>query len=122
MQWIKQNLVDILALGIRNFDVDLEAFRRLTEGTHIRIYPSIDDHHASDGYATPPIEIYRGVATNWLKNGADGIQTFNFNHAPDFPFQNVWETHLQAYREIGRLETLKYKDKIFVLQRRGGGH
>ena len=120
--WIKEKLVDILALGIRNFDVDLAAFRRLTEGTHVRIYPSIDDHHASDGYATPPIEIYRGIATNWLKNGADGIQTFNFNHAPDFPFQNVWKTHLQAYREIGRLETLKYKDKIFVLQRRGGGH
>jgi len=120
--WIKDNLVDILALGIRNFDVDLAAFRRLTEQTHVKIYPSIDDHHASDGYATPSIEIYRGVATNWLRTGADGIQTFNFNHAPDFPFKDVWETHLQAYREIGRLETMKHKDKVFVIQRRGGGH
>ena len=120
--WIKENLVDILAVGIRNFDVDLAAFQRLTKESHVKIYPSIDDHHASDGYATPPIEIYRGVATNWLITGADGIQTFNFNHAPDFPFKDVWETHLQAYKEIGRLETMKHKDKHFVIQRRGGGH
>ena len=92
--WVREGLVDVLALGIRSFDVDIAAFRRITAGTHVKLYPSVDDHHASDGYATPPIDIYRGVAANWWRQGADGIQTFNFNHAPDFPFREVWETHL----------------------------
>ncbi len=120
--WVHENLVDVLALGVRNFEVDMGAFRRITAGTHVRLYPSVDDHHASDGYATPPIEIYRGVAANWWQQGADGIQTFNFNHAADFPYEGVWETHLQAYREIGSPKTLRRQNKIFVVQRRGGGH
>ncbi|MBI83840.1 MAG: hypothetical protein CMJ81_11630 [Planctomycetaceae bacterium] len=120
--WVRDGLVDVLALGVRSFDVDLLAFRRLIEGTHVKLYPCVDDHHASDGYATPPIEIYRGVAANWWQQGADGINTFNFNHAPDFPYGGVWETHLAAYRQIGSPETLRHKNKIFVVQRRGGGH
>ena len=120
--WVREGLVDVLALGIRSFDVDIAAFRRITAGTHVKLYPSVDDHHASDGYATPPIDIYRGVAANWWRQGADGIQTFNFNHAPDFPFREVWETHLTAYREIGSPGTLHRKNKRFVVQRRGGGH
>ena len=120
--WVRDGLVDVLALGVRSFDVDLLAFRRLTEGTHVKLYPCIDDHHASDGYATPPIEIYRGMAANWWQQGADGINTFNFNHAPDFPYRGAWETHLAAYRQIGSPETLRRKNKIFVVQRRGGGH
>ena len=120
--WVREQLVDVLALGVRSFDVDLAAFRRATEGTHVKLYPCVDDHHASDGYATPPIAIYRAVAANWWQQGADGIQTFNFNHAPDFPFGGVWETHLAAYRELGTAQTLRRKNKRFVIQRRGGGH
>ena len=64
------------------------------------------------------------MAANWWHQGADGIQTFNFNHAPDFPYgkAGVWKTHLLAYREIGSPKTLKRKDKVFLIQRRGGGH
>ena len=120
--WVREGLVDVLALGIRSFDVDIAAFRSITAGTHVKLYPSVDDHHASDGYATPPIDIYRGVAANWWRQGADGIQTFNFNHAPDFPFREVWETHLTAYRELGSPKTPHRKNKRFVVQRRGGGH
>ena len=69
------------------------------------------------------MEIYRGAAANWWRQGADGIQTFNFNHAMDFPFgSEVAETHLQCYRELGSAATLRRKDKVFVVQRRGGGH
>lgn len=120
--WIRDELVDVLSLGIRNFDVDIAAYRRLTAGTHIQVYPCVDDHHAADGYGTPPIEIYRGVAANWWQQGVDGVQTFNFNHAPDFPYRRVWKTHLQAYREIGDPETLRRKNKVFTVGRRGGGH
>ena len=118
-------------MGCRSFDVDIPAFRRITEGTNIKLYPCIDDHHASDGYQWPPIEVMRGVAANWYHQGADGIQTFNFAHATpegtdrllgQMYLEKGWETHQQAYHEIGDADGLKHKNKIFVVQRRGGGH
>ena len=73
----------------------------------------------------------RGVAANWYQQGADGIQTFNFAHATpeetdrllgQMYLEKGWETHRQAYHEIGNSDALKHKNKIFVVQRRGGGH
>ncbi|MCZ6678763.1 MAG: family 10 glycosylhydrolase [Candidatus Poribacteria bacterium] len=121
--WARQQLVDIFTLGVRSFDVDIVAFRQITVGTPIKLYPSIDDHHASDGYQNPGIEVFRGMAANWWHQGADGIQTFNFNYAPDAPYKGQdWQSHQLAYHEIGSPETLQGKHKVFVVQRRGGGH
>ena len=129
--WAKEELMDIFVMGCRSFDVDIPAFRRITEGTNIKLYPCIDDHHASDGYQWPPIEVMRGVAANWYQQGADGIQTFNFAHATpeetdrllgQMYLEKGWGTHRQAYQEIGDSDALKHKNKIFVVQRRGGGH
>ena len=78
--WCREGLVDLYALGVRSFDVDVEHFRRLA-GPDVRLSPSIDDHHASDGYQSPPIAVYRGAAANWFRQGADGVQLFNFCHA-----------------------------------------
>ena len=73
----------------------------------------------------------RGVAANWYQQGADGVQTFNFAHAtPEGTDRVVGQmylekgcgTHRQAYHEIGDPDALKHKNKIFVVQRRGGGH
>ena len=129
--WAREELLDIFVMGCRSFDVDLPAFRRITEGTNIKLYPCIDDHHASDGYQWPPIEVMRGVVANWYQQGADGIQTFNFAHATpegtdrllgQMYLEKGWETHRQTYHEIGDPAALKHKSKIFVVQRRGGGH
>ena len=129
--WAQEELLDIFVMGCRSFDVDIAAFRRITAGTNIKLYPCIDDHHASDGYQWPPIEVMRGVAANWYQQGADGIETFNFAHAtPEGTDRTVgqmylekgWGTHRQAYREMGDSDALKHEDKIFVVQRRGGGH
>lgn len=121
--WIRDGLIDILALGVRSFEVDIGAFRQLTAGTHVKLLPSLDDHHATDGYQNPGIQVLRGVAANWWRQGADGIQTFNWNYSEDFPFGGQdWQSHLQAYREFGDPQLLERKDKTFVVGRRGGGH
>ena len=129
--WAQEELLDIFVMGCRSFDVDIPAFRRITAGTNIKLYPCIDDHHASDGYQWPPIEVMRGVAANWYQQGADGVQTFNFAHATpegtdrllgQMYLEKGWETHRQAYHEVGDSDALKHKNKIFVVQRRGGGH
>ena len=128
--WAREELVDIFVLGCRALDVDIEAFRRITTGTNIKLYPCFDDWHSSDGYRFPPIEVFRGVAANWWQQRPDGVCTFNFQSTtPELtaraglpkPFP-VWAAHQQAYLEIGSPETLKHKDKTFVVERRGGGH
>ena len=138
-RWVGEQLVDILVLGNRSLEVDLAAFRDLTAGTAIKLCPCLDDHHASDGYEKPPIEVFRGVFANWWHQGADGIQTFNFTNwtregAALFGWElekmttsvthsrPVWALHRQAYREMADAQRLKYLDKTFVVQRRGGGH
>ncbi|MDP6700868.1 MAG: hypothetical protein QGH25_14550, partial [Candidatus Latescibacteria bacterium] len=52
-RWVRDGLVDLLALGVRSLDVDLGDFCRVTAGTPVKLYPSLDDHHASDGYHNP---------------------------------------------------------------------
>jgi len=74
--WSARQLVDMYALGCRNFGVDIAAFRRITAGTPIKLYCALDDHHSSDGYCAPPIEALRGVIANWHHQGADGVQAF----------------------------------------------
>jgi hypothetical protein len=129
-RWVEENLIDILALGCHNFEVDIEAFRMLICGKEIKLYPSTDDHHSSSGYEHPPIEVFRGVFANFWHQGADGIYTFNFYPLPYerpipsdhlSPSNKLWDVHRQAYCEMGSPETLRFKDKVFVTQRRGGG-
>ncbi len=121
--WAREQLVDLLVVGSRSSDVDIEAYRRITAGTHIKLYPCWDDYHSSDGYRHQPVEHLRGVAANWWSQGADGMHCFNFDNeirpdpSPDHPLS--WERTRQLYREIGSPETLKFKDKWFVAQRRG---
>ena len=128
--WAREQLVDIFVMGCRSLDVDIAGFRRITAGTNIKLYPCLDDHHSSDGYQWPPIEVLRGVFANWWSQGADGIETFNFQIATAEASAQIglrgsepsWSTHRRAYQEMGSPETLRRKDKNFVVQRRGGGH
>ena len=121
--WAREQLVDILVLGCRSFEAELVAMRSRLQGTGIKLFPSIDDHHASDGYQNPGSAVLRGVVANWWQQGADGMHTFNFNYAVSEPYADQdWPSHLLAYKEIGDPQTLAGKDKTFVVQRRGGGH
>ena len=128
--WAREELVDMFAVGCRSYDADIEGFRRATDGTHIKLYPALDDHHSTDGYQWPPIEVFRGVVSNWLHQGANGLQTFNFAHASSETLAKyemadlwpVWPTHLQVYRELADTRSMMERSKTFVVQRRGGGH
>jgi hypothetical protein len=123
--WAQENLVDIFTLGSRSVDVDLAAFRRITAGRNIKLQPCFDDHHTTDGYRYAPIEVLRGVFANWWRQGADSVATFNWSNAPPESCRAVGAlpgplSHRQAYREVGSLATMELKDKIFIVERRGG--
>ncbi|MBM4074748.1 MAG: hypothetical protein FJ267_03805, partial [Planctomycetes bacterium] len=129
--WVRQNLVDMIIVGTRSIQVDLAGFKQVVRGTHVKLYPCIDQHHSPDGYhAVPSPEFLRGVAANWWHQGADGIATFNFwNEMPESakvigssgPLFEGRPVHAQAYKEIGDAEQLASLDKWFVVSRRYGG-
>ncbi len=123
--WAQQNLVDIFTLGERSSEVNLADFRRVVAGKHIKLQPCLDDHHATDGYRSPPVDFFRGVFGNWWQQGADSVVTFNWSCASPEVSSAIGAKpgpicQRQGYHCIGSLETLRYKDKLFTVQRRGG--
>jgi len=124
VRWVQEGLVDMLTLGSRSYDVAIEGYRAAL-GPSVKLYPCLDDHHASDAYQHPPVEVFRGVASSWWRRGADGIETFNWYGAPpevyaEYGVRGGPESQQTAYREIGSVETLNGKSKVFPVERRGG--
>ena len=125
--WVRDFLVDILVVGTRTANADVAAFRRITMDTPIKLYPSFDDHHSTDGYREPDLEVWRGTCANWWRQNPDGMHTFNLMVSSPQSAQNLginpysrWETQRKIFSEIGSPETLKEKDKVFFVERRGG--
>jgi hypothetical protein len=126
-RWVEARLLDILVLGSRTTTVDLAAFRALTAGSGIRLCPTFDRHHTTDGYYDAPSAYLRGVYANWWQQGADSVATFNWPcasaaaHAahglPDWVNPGQYTT---AVLEIGSPDTLRGKDMVFTVERRGG--
>ena len=122
--WARENLVDILTLGSRTMDVDVEGMRAAVGGG-VQLQPCFDDHHATDGYRYAPLELLRGVFANHLQRGADSVVTFNWGVAAPELAESIGgeitpQTHQEAFKEVGDLRTLAGKDKVFAVERRGG--
>ena len=127
--WVRDFLVDILVVGTRTANADVAAFRRITVDTPIKLYPSFDDHHSTDGYREPDLEVWRAACANWWRQNPDGMHTFNLMVSSPQSAQNLginpsprWETQRKVFSEIGSADTLKGVDKVFFVERRGGGH
>ena len=139
--WTRENLLDIIGVGGRSIDLDIAGYRRVIGGRNIKLMPSLDAAHPTDGYPGPDIEFWRGVYGNWWHQGIDGVQTFNFLSVSNRTFDQAQEAFMryiqqeaptlsgmprtpdyqqQALREIGDPKTMRYKDAVYVLQRRYG--
>jgi hypothetical protein len=122
--WAEQNLVDVLTLGSRSMDVDVEGIRAAV-GHDIQLQPCFDDHHATDGYRYGSIEFLRGVFANHFQRGADSVVTFNWSIGPPEVCRAMGTdagppAHQQAYHEVGDPRLMAGKDKFFAVERRGG--
>lgn len=122
--WAEQRLVDILTLGSRTMDVDVEGLRAAV-GAGVQLQPCFDDHHTTDGYRYAPIEFLRGVFANHFRRGANNVVTFNWAMGTPAVAKMVGGeiaplSHQLAFREIGDPRTMAGKDKIFAVERRGG--
>jgi len=122
--WADQHLVDVLTLGSRTMDVDVEGIRAAV-GHAVQLQPCVDDHHATDGYRYGPIEYLRGVFASHLQRGADSVTTFNWSIGTAAACLITGSdpgptSHQAAYHEAGTLQTMADKDKFFAVERRGG--
>ena len=127
--WTRNFLIDILVIGTRTANADIDAFRHITTELPIKLYPSFDDHHSTDGYREPDLEIWRAACANWWRQNPDGMHTFNLMVSSPQSAENLdlspsprWQTQRKIFSEIGNPETLKGVDKVFFVERRGGGH
>lgn len=128
--WAAQGLVDVLVLGTRTINVDVESFRQATAGSAVKLIPSFDTFHAADGYqGDQPLDLLRGVYGNYLHQGADGVGIFNTcagepEHAERLgtavPQGCMHPLLRQAYGEIGSLRTIAGKERFYAIDRRGG--
>ena len=122
--WARERLVDIFTIGTRSLEVDVASFLAIARSRGIKVQPCWDDHHASDAYQWQPIEFLRGVYSNWWRQGADSVVTWNWSNATRKTCEKMGinpgpGSHDQGYRELGSLETMRLRDKIFALDRRG---
>lgn len=122
--WARGRLVDIFTIGTRSLEVDVASFLAIAKGRDIKVQPCWDDHHASDAYQWQPIEFLRGVYSNWWRQGADSVVTWNWSNATrrtclEMGINPGPDSHHQGFRELGSLESMHLRDKIFALDRRG---
>lgn len=122
--WAEQRLVDILTLGSRTMDVEVEGLRAAV-GAAVQLQPCFDDHHTTDGYRYAPIEFLRGVFANHFRRGANSVVTFNWAMGTPEVAKTVGGeiaplAHQAAFKEVGDLRTMADKDKVFAVERRGG--
>jgi len=122
--WSDRGLVDILTLGSRSMDVDVEGIRAAV-GPDVQLQPCFDDHHATDGYRYAPLENLRGVFANHFQRGANSVVVFNWSVAKPELAETIGAeiaplTHQAAFQEIGDPRTMAGKNKVFAVERRGG--
>lgn len=128
--WAAEGLVDVLVLGTRTMDVDVAAFRTAMGGSPVKLIPSFDCFHATDGYyGDQSPDLLCGVFGNYLFQGADGVGIFNgpagsVEHAARIGVQQqdaaVREYHSEFLTMVGSLGTLAGRPRSYAIERRGG--
>ena len=126
-RWIEEGLLDFILAGGRTSTVAVEEFKALCGNRDIKIYPSFDGFHAGDGYFCPPPAYLRGVFSNFLRQGADGISLFNWACARrekyrelKIPRKALCSSLEEIFPECGSLAAMEKGDKMYAAERRGG--
>lgn len=124
--WAREGLVDVLILGTRTINVDVASFRKAMVGLPVKIIPSFDCFHATDGYhGDQSLDLLCGVFGNYLHQGADGVGIFNnpagsAEHAEKLGFSQQANYDPEILTTIGSLATIEDKPRYYPIDRRGG--
>jgi hypothetical protein len=124
--WATQGLVDVLIIGTRTINVDVASFRKAVAGAPVKLLPSFDCFHATDGYfGDQSLDLLRGVFGNYLHQGADGVGIFNnpagsAEHAKKLGLTQQANYAPEILTSIGSLKTIAGKPRYYAIERRGG--
>lgn len=124
--WAREGLVDVLILGTRTIKVDVDSFRKAMAGAQVKLMPSFDCYHATDGYhGDQSLDLVCGVFGNYLHQGADGVGAFNGiigspEQAKKLGLTQTDTRDLQVFSTIGSLTTMSDKARYYPIDRRGG--
>ena len=127
-EWIRLGLVDFVSIGVHwlgDPSLPVAKFRKDLGPVVVPVYASIDD----GGYRpreTFSHGMFRGMASHILSQGADGIYLFN-QYYSQYNSEYNGQLHLekgnqvcrvmapQLLQELGSLETLRNRNKIYCL-------
>ncbi|MEI6871736.1 MAG: family 10 glycosylhydrolase [Verrucomicrobiota bacterium] len=124
--WAREGLVDVLVLGTRTIRVDVASFRKAMAGAPVKLMPSFDCFHATDGYhGDQSLDLVRGVFGNYLHQDADGVGAFNGiigspEQAAKLGLTQTDTRDLQVFSTIGSLATMSDRARYYPIDRRGG--
>ena len=128
-KWAKNNLVDFVIAGSRTINPDIDWYKQATEGTDTLVYTCWDIYHVADAHHNQTKDFYRGMLSNWIHKGADGIVAFNFAPSPyeelakllpPEEILNCLGQDCSDFYNIFSEENSKDKALKFVADRRGG--
>ena len=80
--WAKNGFVDFVICGSRTINPDIDWYKNVTSGTGTEVYACWDGYHLAEAIHNQPSEFYRGMLSNWINKGADGVVAFNYAPAP----------------------------------------
>jgi hypothetical protein len=103
--WIKEGLVDMIALGSGAKDIEIEEFKELAQGTDVLVY--------AGPYSFKPENVYLGLSTSYLHQGADGLYLFNWNAHGSHVFK-ARAFQQQLLSVISNPEAMRGRNKIFA--------
>jgi hypothetical protein len=124
--WATGGLVDVLVIGTRTIDVDVASFRTAVAGAPVKLLPSFDCFHATDGYfGDQSLDLLCGVFGNYLHQAADGVGIFNnpagsAAHAARLGLSQQATYDPRILTTCGSLATIAGKPRYYALDRRGG--
>lgn len=80
--WAKAGAVDFVIAGSRTVNPDIDWYKEATAGTDTSVYTCWDAGHVAEGHHNQTSDFYRGMLSNWISKGTDGVVAFNFMPAP----------------------------------------
>lgn len=128
-RWAKNKSVDFVIGGSRTVNPDVDWYKKVTEGTNTLVYTCWDAWHLADAQHNQSKDFYRGMLSNWICKGADGVVAFNFSPAPYeeitklLPPEEILNCLGQDYADFYNLfseENLQDNSLRFVADRKGG--
>ena len=123
--WCQEGLVDYLCPSdflYTDFNIQVEDFVRMTEGTECKVYPTVHTLVAQnhDDRLMQPVH-YRAAANNYYAFGANGISAYNFMYhwnamrSPAYPGPaSMWPKALGYLTELRDPKQLQQEERHYL--------